>query len=123
MNLILNILWFLFTGLWTAIAWWIGGLLCYITVIGIPLGRQCFKNAELTLCPFGKEIVYKDSSVPIIANAIWIILFGWELALAYVSCGICWCVSIIGIPVGIQCFKLAQLSILPFGAEIKEKQG
>lgn len=121
MNAILNIGWFLITGLWTAIGWWAAGLLCYISIIGIPFGRQCFKNADLTLCPFGKEIVYKDSSVPIIANAIWILLLGWELALAYLSTGLIWYITIIGIPVGNQCLKLAQLSLLPFGAEIKEK--
>lgn len=121
MSIILNVFWFIFTGFWTAIGWWFAGLVCCITIIGIPFGKQCFKNASLTCCPFGKEIVYKDSSVPIIANILWILIFGWELALTYASCGLVWCITIVGIPVGKQCFKLAQLSLIPFGAEIKEK--
>lgn len=121
MTILLNILWFVFTGFWTGIFWDLAGIICCMTIIGIPFGKQCFKNANLSYCPFGKEIVYENSSIPVVANGLWILFFGWELALAYVSCGLIWCVTIIGIPVGKQCFKLAQLSLIPFGAKIVKK--
>lgn len=121
MNILLNILWFVFTGFWTGILWELIALFCYITIIGIPFGKQCHKNAVMSYCPFGKEIIYEESNIPIIANGLWILLFGWELALTYVTSGLLWCVTIIGIPVGMQCFKLAQLSLIPFGAKIVER--
>jgi uncharacterized membrane protein YccF (DUF307 family) len=59
---LLNIIWLLFGGLWIAIAHIIFGLLLFITIIGIPFGRQHFKLVEISLMPFGKRIVDKGSS-------------------------------------------------------------
>lgn len=58
MSIIANIIWIIFGGLVTAIGWCLAGIVFSITIIGIPLGRQCFKMASLTLAPFGKTIVY-----------------------------------------------------------------
>lgn len=117
MKTIGNILWCIFTGLWSAIAYIFAGIILCITIIGIPFGKQCFKLAKLVFMPFGKTVYTKFSSHPI-ANIIWIILFGWEMALGFVLTGIVWCITIIGIPFGKQCFKLAQLSFVPFGASV-----
>ena len=73
MRTIGNILWFIFGGFLSGLSWLIAGLLCCITVIGIPLGRQCFKFASLSFWPFGKEIVYAGGAVSTLANVIWII--------------------------------------------------
>ena len=52
-----NIIWILLVGIWTALGWWVVGAVFYITIVGIPLGRQAFKMAELTLAPFGAQVI------------------------------------------------------------------
>lgn len=117
MKLIGNILWLIFTGLWTAIGWFFTGLLWCITIVGIPFGLQAFKLAKLSLWPFGNK-AEKDFGKHPIANVIWIIFGGLFLALGFCIAGVIWCITIIGIPFGKQCFKLAGLALTPFGAEI-----
>ena len=113
-----NLLWFLFGGLIGGLSWLLAGCILCITIIGIPLATQCFKFASLAFFPFKKEIVYGGGGVSLIANIIWLLLFGWEMALGYLVLGLLWCITIIGIPVGQQCFKLARLALLPFGAQV-----
>ncbi len=114
-----NILWVILVGLGSAISWFVLGVILCITVIGIPFGRQCFKMAKLVFMPFGKSAIIDFNKHPI-ANVIWIIFFGWIIALGYLIDGVLWCITIIGIPFGRQCFKLAKLAFTPFGAEIDE---
>ena len=118
MKLIGNILWFFLGGLWLGLGWAIAGLILCITIIGIPLGKQCFKAAKLTFAPFGKKVNVNFSKHPI-ANILWAIFFGWEMALGYLASGVICCVTIIGIPFGLQAFKMMQLAFLPFGAEVR----
>ena len=68
--------------------------------------------------PFGKEIVYGSGMFSLLVNVIWIVFFGLEMAVANLILGCLWCITIIGIPFGKQFFKLAQLSLMPFGAQI-----
>ncbi|MBQ9767405.1 MAG: YccF domain-containing protein [Lachnospiraceae bacterium] len=117
MNALGNILWFVFFGFWTAVAWFVLGLLWCVTIIGIPFGLQAFKIAKLVLWPFGKEVRSAFGKHPI-ANIIWIIFGGLELALGYVVGGVICCITVVGIPFGKQCFKLASLSLCPFGANV-----
>ena len=112
-----NIIWFIFGGLFASIAWVIAGVLFYITIIGIPFGRQAFKFAGLVLFPFKKDVRVDFDKHPI-ANIIWLILFGWEMALGYVFLGAIYCITIIGIPFGLQWFKFSKLALLPFGAKV-----
>ena len=118
MKLLGNILWFILVGLWSCIGWLISGVLCCITVIGVPFGLQCFKIARLSLFPFGKEIEPGKGTGSAIGNIIWVILLGLWLAIGYIFSGILFCITVIGIPFGKQCFKLAKLSFMPFGAKI-----
>ncbi len=119
MQTIGNIIWILLGGIVTAIFWVIAGLFFYITIVGIPLGRQAFKMAKLTLTPFGLTITYGGGAPSLIANIFWVVLIGlWE-AIAYVVLGALFCISIVGIPFGIQLFKMAKLSLLPFGATVQ----
>lgn len=118
LKLISNIVWIIFGGIWLALLWAVLGILLCITIIGIPLGIQCFKAAWLSFAPFGKRVVWDFAKHPI-ANIIWLILCGWELAVLYLCIGIVNCITIIGIPNGIHSFKLMQLAIFPFGAKIK----
>jgi len=116
MKTIGNILWFIFTGLFTALGFLMLGVVWCITIIGIPFGLQAFKFAGLALWPFGKKVT-KGASHPI-ANIIWLIFGGFGLVLGYLFLGVIWCITILGIPFGKQCFKLAKLSIAPFGRVI-----
>lgn len=117
MRLIANIIWIIFGGIWMALAWSVLGLLLCITIIGIPFGLQCFKAAGLSLAPFGKKVTSNYGKHPI-ANLLWAILFGWEMALGYLISGVLCCVTIIGIPLGLQAFKFMKLAFLPFGAVV-----
>ena len=117
MKLIGNLLWLVLTGLASALAWFILGVIWCITIIGIPFGKQCFKIAKLSAWPFGTTVKTNFGSHPI-ANVIWILFGGLELCIAYLVVGVIWCVTIIGIPMGLQAFKLTKLALLPFGASV-----
>lgn len=112
-----NLLWFLFGGLIGGLGWTLAGCLWCITIVGIPVGLQCFKFAGLAF-PFGKEIVYGGGTFSVLVNIIWLLLSGLELAIGYVVLGCLWCITIVGIPFGKQCFKLAKLALMPFGASV-----
>jgi uncharacterized membrane protein YccF (DUF307 family) len=115
-----NIIWLVFGGIIGAILWAVAGLLVCITIIGIPFGLQCFKIAGFVLWPFGRQVEVGNFGVGgLIGNMLWILLLGWELCIAHLTIGIILCITIIGIPFGLQHFKLALLAILPFGATIK----
>ena len=119
MRTIGNIIWIIFGGLISALGWALAGIVFYITIIGIPLGRQAFKMAELTLAPFGKTIVYGGGAPSLLANIVWVILIGiWE-AMLYATAGLAFCVTVVGIPFGLQLFKMAKLSLMPFGATVR----
>lgn len=115
-----NLLWLVFGGLFSALGWLLAGCLCCITVIGIPVGLQCFKFAQMALCPFGKEIDYGQmGSGSIVLNVIWLLFGGIELAVASVLMGAACCLTVIGIPFGLQHFKFAMLALTPFGARVR----
>ena len=114
-----NILWFLFGGLAGGLAWALAGCLWCVTIVGIPIGLQCFKLAGLAFFPFGREVVYGGGGVSFIVNVFWILFSGLELALGYLVLGCLWCITIIGIPFGRQCFKMARLALMPFGASVQ----
>lgn len=118
-KIIANILWVILGGFWTALAWAALACLLCITIVGIPFGLQCFKAARLTFFPYGKKVVTNYDKHPI-ANMLWAMLLGWEIAVAYFVFGIVNCVTVIGIPHGIQCFKLMKLAFIPFGASIQK---
>ena len=119
MRILLNLLWLIFGGLLSALGWIVTGCLWCITVVGIPVGLQCFKLASISLDPFGKEIVYEDESpASLLLNILWIIFGGIEMAIGNAIIGVILCITIIGIPWGKQYFKIAKLSLMPFGAQV-----
>ena len=115
-----NILWFVFGGFFSGLAWWVSGALWCLTIVGIPYGRQCFKFASLSFSPFGKEIEYGGGAPSAIANIIWLFLNGIPMALSNAAIGAVWCITIVGIPFGKQFFKIAKLALMPFGSRIIE---
>ena len=121
MNFLGNLLWIILGGLFVSLYYAVIGLVFCITIIGIPFGVQLLKIAGFALCPFGRQIVPGTNDggcLSILMNIIWIIFGGIEIALAHVVLGITFCITIIGIPFGIQNFKMALLALTPFGKEI-----
>ena len=118
MNTLGNILWLILGGLELAVAWAIIGIVLCITIVGIPLGIQAFKMAGLTLTPFGKSVVYGGGVGSLLANIIWVVLVGIWMAIGYMIAGVLNCITIIGVPFGIQSFKMAKLALWPFGAQV-----
>jgi uncharacterized membrane protein YccF (DUF307 family) len=120
MSFIGNIIWLLLGGIIVAILWFLAGVILCVTIIGIPFGLQCFKIAGFVLWPFGKEIELGNFGAGgLIFNIIWLVLFGWGFAIAHLTIGLIFCITIVGIPFGLQHFKFAQLGLIPFGAKIR----
>ena len=124
MRLLLNILWMILGGgLVIALEYFLAGLILCITVIGIPFGVQCFKLAGLALLPFGKDITQVRQSgvgeaLGCVFNVLWLVVAGIWIFLSHVTLGVGLAVTLIGIPFALQHFKLALLSLMPFGKDI-----
>lgn len=121
MKLLGNIIWALFGGLFIALYYFLGGLLLCLTVVGIPFGLQLMKMAGFALWPFGHEVQAgpQDSGcLSVCMNILWIIFGGIEIALTHLGLGVAYCITIIGIPFGLQHFKMALLALVPFGKTI-----
>jgi uncharacterized membrane protein YccF (DUF307 family) len=122
MNLIGNLLWLVFGGLWSALGYLFGGIILCLTVVGIPWGLQCFKLAGLVCWPFGKEIVSSSRDagcLALFANIVWLLSGGLYTALVHIGFGIFLCITVIGIPWGMQHFKLVEISLMPFGKTVR----
>ena len=121
MSVIGNILWFIFAGLWQGVSWVLVGALWCVTIVGIPVGTQCFKMAGLAFFPFGKEVEYGGGGASATHKVGRFLLSGVFLALEALLNGVLLCITVIGIPFGLQCFKQAKLALLPFGAVVRGK--
>ncbi len=118
MKFIGNILWLILGGLLVSVCYFIAGLLYCVTIIGIPFGYQLWKFGVFSLWPFGTEVVDGNNAggcLSIFMNILWILLGWWEIAAVHLVCGLICCITIIGIPFGLQHFKIAFLSLTPFG--------
>jgi uncharacterized membrane protein YccF (DUF307 family) len=120
MRAILNIIWLVFEGIWMAIAYFFVGLICFILIITIPFGIASWRIANYVLWPFGRTIDRRPNAgvASLIGNIIWIILFGWWLAIGHLVFGIAMCVTIIGIPLGLASFKIIPITLFPLGVHI-----
>lgn len=121
MNVLLNIVWLIFGGIVTAVEYFISSILMMITIVGIPFGLQTLKMATMALWPFGKKVVTTDSAggcLSVLMNIIWILVGGIWICLSHLVFGLLLCITIIGIPFGVQHFKLAGLALTPFGKTI-----
>ena len=116
-----NLVWLIFGGLLMSACYFIMGLLYCITIIGIPVGVQLFKLGMLSLSPFGHDVVDRDGVMgcwSLGLNILWVVFGGLEMALTHAVIGLLFCITIVGIPFGMQHFKLALLALTPFGKEI-----
>ncbi len=122
MSLIGNIIWLIFGGFVAGLGYIIGGLLLCATIIGIPFGVQGIKLGFASFAPFGKEVVAgpnADSPLRLIFNLIWLVLFGWEIAVAHLLSALILAITIIGIPFAKQHMKLLPVALFPFGRDLR----
>ena len=132
MRAILNFLWFVLGGVLMGLAWWLAGIVAYITIIGIPWGKACFVIGQFSFFPFGKEAISRrelhqaddigTGALGTVGNIIWFIFAGVWLAIGHVACAIANFVTIIGIPFGIQHLKLAGIALAPIGKTVVTKE-
>jgi uncharacterized membrane protein YccF (DUF307 family) len=127
-----NVIWFVLGGWYTALIWLIGAAVFAISIVGIPLTIAALQMAQLSAWPFGKDVVHireldgkglsattaVTGTVGFIVNVIWACTFGIVLFLAYLLAGVLCCLTLIGIPFGLQSFKLAGISLWPVGRRV-----
>jgi uncharacterized membrane protein YccF (DUF307 family) len=121
MRIIGNLVWLIFGGFIIAVEYFIGSLILMMTIIGIPFGLQTLKLAALAIWPFGRDtrVHYRASGcLYILMNVIWLICGGLWIAITHAIFGMLLCLTIIGIPFGLQHFKLTAIALSPFGRDI-----
>ena len=123
MRTVLNVIWFLFSGIWLWIGYTFAGVLCCLLIVTIPWGIASFRMANYAVWPFGRELVDKPGAgvFTFLGNVIWVVAAGWWLALTHIVTGLLLCLTILGIPMGIANFKLIPVSLMPLGKEIVPK--
>ncbi len=117
---ILNVIWLVLEGFWMAIVYVLAGIVCFVLVITIPFGIAAFRIAGYVLWPFGRTIERRPGAglASVIGNVLWVILFGWWLALGHLVAGLLLCLTIIGIPLGLASFKIIPITLVPLGARV-----
>lgn len=123
-----NIIWFLCGGIVMGLAWWLVGVLAFISIIGIPWGRACFVIGNFSFWPFGYEAISRDeltdqtdigtSGFGVLGNIIWFILVSFWLAVGHILSAVACFITIIGIPFALQHLKLAVISLAPIGKTV-----
>ncbi|MDP4497360.1 YccF domain-containing protein [Vibrio cholerae] len=123
-----NIIWFLCGGILMGLAWWLVGVLAFISIIGIPWGRACFVIGNFSFWPFGYEAISRDeltdqtdigtSGFGVLGNIIWFIFAGFWLAVGHILSAVACFITIIGIPFALQHLKLAVISLAPIGKTV-----
>ncbi len=128
MRAIGNFLWFVLGGFLMGCAWWLAGLLAYISIFGIPWGRACFVIGRLAYLPFGREAIDREElfakgdigtgAFGTLGNIVWFLVFGIWLAIGHLCSALACFITIIGIPFGLQHLKLAGLALAPVGKTV-----
>lgn len=120
MRTLLNIIWFVFGGLWLALGYALAGVVLCLLIVTFPLGVASLRMASYALWPFGRAVVAKPTAGAgsVVLNVLWIVLAGWWLALGHVSTAIAQALTIIGIPLAIANLKMIPVALVPFGKDI-----
>lgn len=121
MSLLGNLIWLIFGGFFAAAGYIIGGLGLCLTIVGIPFGLQSIKLGVATLAPFGKEVVVEqnEGGLALIFDVVWIVLFGWEIAVAHLVAALVLAITIIGLPFARQHIKLIPVALFPFQRDLR----
>jgi uncharacterized membrane protein YccF (DUF307 family) len=127
-----NFLWFILGGVLMGLGWWLVGLLCFVTILGIPCGRACFVIGQFTFFPFGQEAISRKALsnqddigtgiMGLLGNIIWFVCAGIWLAIGHLVSAFACAITIIGIPFAIQHLKLAGIALAPIGKTIVSKE-
>ncbi|WIM68376.1 YccF domain-containing protein [Corynebacterium breve] len=121
MNFILNIIWFLFSGIWLALAYFFFGIIACVFIVTIPAGIASFRMAKFALWPFGKTVVQPvggTGGFSTIGNVIWFVVAGLWLAVGHITTAAAQAITIIGIPLAIANVKMIPVTCFPFGRKI-----
>src|SRR3954466_11558264 len=120
MRFLLNVIWLVFSGIWMAIGYALAGIVAFLLVVTIPFGIASFRMANYALWPFGRTVLRRSDAgvASAFGNVLWVLLFGWWLALGHVITGILVCITVIGLPLGVANFKMIPSALLPLGPEI-----
>lgn len=132
MRVVGNFIWFVLGGVFMGLAWWIVGIVAYVSIIGIPWGKACFVIGQFSFFPFGREAIDRKELkqqgdigtgvLGTLGNVVWFILAGIWLALGHVACALANFLTILGIPFGLQHLKLAGIALAPIGKTIVSKE-
>ncbi|MEO7132020.1 MAG: YccF domain-containing protein [Dermatophilaceae bacterium] len=124
-RLLLNLIWVIFGGFWLWLLYLLAGVIACMTIIGIPFGIAAFRIGFYALWPFGRTVVDHPAAGlgSGVGNIVWVILFGWWLALAHIMTAIAQAVTIVGIPLALGNLKLIPVSLFPLGKRIVPAPG
>lgn len=126
------LLWCALGGGWTALFWLIGAAVFSLTTFGRPLARAAIEMAGLSLSPFGRDAVHirdlggqdpVSTTVTVrilgfLLSLLWMLTFGLLLCAAYLVLGVFCCLTVRGRSLGLQCFRMASLSLWPVGRRV-----
>jgi uncharacterized membrane protein YccF (DUF307 family) len=120
MRLILNVIWLVFGGLWLALGYLVAALICFLLIVTIPFGFAALRIASYALWPFGRTIVDRPGAGTgaLVGNVIWVLLFGFWLAIGHLVSAAAMAITIIGIPLALANLKLIPVSLMPLGKDI-----
>lgn len=120
MRTIGNVLWFIFAGLGLFVGYVVAGVIACVLIVTIPFGVAAFRMAGYVVWPFGRTVITKPTAGvgSAIGNVVWLLLFGWWLALGHIVTGLLLMVTIIGIPFGVANWKMVPLALWPLGREV-----
>jgi len=123
-----NLIWLVCGGLAMGLAWWVAGLVAFVSIVGIPWGRACFVIGELCFLPFGRSVADRrvvtgkadigTGALGAIGNVLWFVFAGVWLAIGHVVSAVLCFVTILGIPFGLQHLKLAEIALAPIGKTV-----
>ena len=125
MRAIGNILWLVLAGWWLALGYLVAGVVAFVLIVTIPFGFAAFRLASFVVWPFGRTTEFRrDAGLwSVLGNVVWVVLLGWELALAHLVAGLLLCLTVIGIPVGVACWKMVPLALVPLGQQVVPVRG
>lgn len=120
MRSILNLIWFLFGGLWLAIGYSVVGILCCLPIVTVPFGVASFRMASYVAWPFGRAVIPKPNAGAGsgLLNVVWFVLFGFWLTLIHLAAALAQAVTVIGIVNAVVLLKMIPVSCFPFGKQI-----